>query len=133
MSVIYRGLKPERNFSTADFYSKGIILTQYLRSKTDWNRKHGIKQWTRFVFMGNGLQGVIRHCGNTWAVDYRKDWHTGDHCLTTECKTLKEAKSILYTWFASEGFHKAKCLDWKDQLLFFPKGYQIKFNPIIYR
>lgn len=117
MSVEYRAPIPDRMYTTKDFYDKGIILTQYLR--VPFNTK-GQPQWARFVFRSNGLLGTIRYTcyGTSWAVDIQTEWGN-ETCLTTECKTIREAKSILYAWFKGEGFVKPKTNEWRKKYLEF--------------
>lgn len=124
MSVKYQGIKPDRNYSTKDFLDKKIVITRLSRGR---NYKNEI--YFRAVFRSNGLLGVIRSTcysnvnnGNfEYAVDVSWGWHE-DTCLTTECKTIREAKNILFMWFESKGFSISKEItdnDWKKNHLSF--------------
>ena len=102
---VFTDIKPEKNFPINDFYKKGVILYGFNISRHyKTNRRHII-----CTFKSNGLQGTIRTTcyGDTYAIDVRY-YESGpfitDKCLTTECKTLREAKSILYCWFRNKGF-----------------------------
>ena len=121
MAVIYQGNIPKRNYSLKDFHDKGVILcwvVKYYRHKTN-------KPSIRVIFRSNGLLGEIRTTcyGDSYAVDVRWGWYTNQQkCLTTECKSLREAKSILYEWFKSKGFvvpKKETDSDWSKNYLSF--------------
>lgn len=132
MSYTYRGTKPDRVYKCQDFYDKGIILSQYLRVP---NRTRGQDQWARFVFRSNGLMGIIRYscyC-DTWCVDVQDSWHYGHYCLTTECRTISEAKSILYIWFKEHGFKKKVINDWKDKSALGYMGHQLSLSNMVFR
>lgn len=106
MSVIYRGKILYKNAKVSDFLEKKIFLTMLLKWK-DYKGLHHI----RAVFRSNGLLGEIRTTcyGDAFAVDVKWGWHTFEQrCLTTECKTIQEAKNILLTWFHEQGFKKTK-------------------------
>lgn len=101
--IKYRGEPPTQNYTTKDFYDNGIVISGFIRYKD----KNGLK----VIFRSNGLLGIIRTTcyGNTFAVDVW--WGQGSNektCLTTECKSLREAKSILFVWFKSKGFRLPK-------------------------
>jgi len=106
MSVHYRGNVPERNFTIHDFHANGITLTSFQMYRNHKSNKRHI----RCVFRSHGFTGIIRTTcyENSFAVDviYGKqcDLYPNDSCLTTECKTLREAKSILFVWFRENGF-----------------------------
>lgn len=113
MSVIYRGPKPDRNYSTKDFKDKGIDVMILAKWKDHYKHFPCI----RVIFRSNGLCGEIRTTcyGNTFAVDFAYGWHTNENnCLTTECKSIKEAKSILYMAFKEKGFVVPKEVTDKD-------------------
>jgi hypothetical protein len=116
--VNYRGPIPDRVYNLSDFLSKNIILSWKIRFKTD------NKPSLRAVFRSNGLIGEIRSCGNTLAIDVRWGWWTDQQsCITTECKNMKEAKSILYMWFKSKGYTLPKSetqSDWSKGYLSLP-------------
>jgi len=103
MSVKYRGPEPTRKFTVSDFYKNGIIITMFLK----WKDHEG-KRMLRCVFRSNGLLGEIRRTcdGVHFAVDVEDDslYRGNQQCLTTECKTVGEAKSILFMWFQKKGF-----------------------------
>lgn len=105
MSVAYTGEKPDKNYSIRDFYKKGVILYSFIHYRHyKTNHRH-----ISCNFKSNGLQGTIRTTcyGDTYAVDVRY-YDNGpfikDQCLTTECRTIREAKSILYMWFKKHNF-----------------------------
>lgn len=105
MSVYYKGPIPDKNYSVSDFRDKGIILVWYRKFMSDKIPS------LRAVFRSNGLIGEIRTTcyGNTYAVDVRWGWWSDRQCcLTTECKTIREAKSVLFLWFKSEGYKRTK-------------------------
>lgn len=126
MSVQYRGPLPDRNYTTKDFLDKGIVITQFLKSVT-----HENKHWMRVVFRSNGLLGSIRRdCyDKSWCIDVRTEWSQGDRCITTECKSLREAKSILYEWFKSHGFVR----NVPSHHYLSIGGRQLQFSPLIFR
>lgn len=95
--VTYRGRLPKTQKQTKDFFEKGVILTQYIRSK----------KFFRVVFRCDGLLGLIR---STYEGKYAVDVSTEQgrlSCLTTECTSLREAKNILYVWFEDHNFKPA--------------------------
>lgn len=114
MSVQYKGPKPDKNYNTIDFRNKGIDVMILAKWK-HWEENFPC---IRVIFRSNGLCGEIRTCcyGDSFAVDFAWGWHTNENvCLTTECKTLREAKSILYMAFKEKGFVVPKKLtdnDW---------------------
>ena len=127
----YKGNNPEKvNVKTCDFYNKGIILTQYGRT---FKSKY-TEAWARFIFKSEGLMGIIRRdCYNkNWCVDVQNSWWNGDTCLTTKCKTIQEAKDILYQWFKEQNFKKIHS-DYYDKITLSLNNHQIRFNPIIFR
>lgn len=131
MAVIYRGKTPDRNYSIKDFYDNGIVLSWAIRFYT-----HDTKQpRIRAIFRSNGLLGEIRTTcyGDTYAVDVRWGWHSNeDQCLTTECKSIREAKSILFEWFKSKGFVVPKRItdtDWSKNYLSY-QNVQLNLFPI---
>jgi hypothetical protein len=106
MSVIYSGKKPDRNYSLKDFEDNHIILWWVAKFKSYENMP-----MLRIVFRSNGLIGEIRTTcnGNTYAIDVEWGWWSDrKRCLTTECKSLREAKSILFLWFQSKGFNRTE-------------------------
>lgn len=115
MAVIYRGEKPTQNYPLSAFLEKAIDLSWCIRFRNYKNEPQ-----FRAIFRSNGLLGEIRSCGKTWAVDVRWGWSSDQQsCLTTECKNIREAKSILFLWFKSKGFVVPKSItdtDWR-------KGY----------
>ena len=103
MAVQYKGEKPDKNYSINDFRDHGIILTWYARFMSDKTPS------LRACFRSNGLSAEIRTTcyGDTYAVDVRWGWWSDrQQCLTTECKTIREAKSILFLWFKSKGYRR---------------------------
>lgn len=122
MSYQYRGPKPERNYTVKDFQEKGITVRVGAKWK-DYTK--GFPSIT-VGFRSNGLRGTIRtSCyGNTFCVDFRWGWHTSEEtCLTTECKSIREAKSILYMAFKEKGFVIPKEItdrDWSKNYLAYP-------------
>jgi hypothetical protein len=128
MSVDYRGKTPERNYNLSDFYKNGVVISWFAKFKTS-----GIPQ-IRIVFRSNGLLGEIRTCGDGFAVDAWWGWSTNQRqCLTTECKSVREAKSILFEWFKSKGFVVSKKVtdhDWRKGTLAY-YGVQLSLNPFI--
>jgi hypothetical protein len=126
--VQYRGKIPDRNYSLKDFYDHGIIIS--------WVAKyvHESKPALRCIFRSNGLLGEIRTTcyGTSYAVDVEWGWHTNERaCLTTECKSIKEAKSILFEWFKSMGFQR-KCTDWTAQSLQIA-GKQLSLSSFVFK
>lgn len=120
MSVIYKGEKPTKNYSVNDFRDRGIILTWYTRFISDKTPS------MRAFFKSNGLIGEIRTTcyGDTYAVDVRWGWWSDrQQCLTTECKTIREAKSILFLWFKSKGYQRTN-----EQLSQEPYSSFLKFE-----
>lgn len=106
MSVKYEGKQPDKNYSLKDFENNEIILWSFMKFKSYEN-----VPMLRIIFHSNGLIGEIRTTcyGNTYAVDVEWGWWSDrKKCLTTECKSLKEAKSILFTWFKSKNFKKSE-------------------------
>jgi len=132
MSVIYRGKTPERNYSLKDFYDKGIVISWVAKFETS-----EIPQ-LRCVFRSNGLLGEIRTTcyGDAFAVDVQWGWRTDERrCLTTECKSIREAKSILFEWFKEKGFsvpRKITNSDWSKYTLAF-QDVQLSLSPFIFR
>lgn len=63
-------------------------------------------------------------------------WHTNEQtCLTTECKSLREAKSILFEWFKSKGFSVSKKEtdnNWSKAHWAY-QNVQLNLNPFIFR
>jgi hypothetical protein len=104
MSVTYKGTKPKRNYTVNDFRDNKVILTKILR----WTSYDGHPNMRAF-FRSNGFSAEIRTTcyHDTYAIDVRTNWWNKSTCLTTECKSLKEAKSILFTWFEEQGFYKS--------------------------
>lgn len=103
MAVIYRGETPDKNYSIKDFYANGVVVSWMAKFYQNGNPA------LRCIFRSNGLLGEIRSCGNTFAVDVKWGWSSDtQRCLTTECKSIKEAKSILFIWFKSKGFSVPK-------------------------
>lgn len=106
MAVHYRGKVPERNFTIHDFHANGVTLTSF----SMWRGHKSKKRNIRYVFKSHGFIGIIRTTcyENSFAVDvvWGKQWalYPNESCLTTECKTLREAKSILFVWFREHGF-----------------------------
>ncbi len=131
MAVIYRGKLPERNYSIKDFYDNGVVLSWAKRFYAHDTKKPHI----RAVFRSNGLLGEIRTTcyGDTYAVDVRWGWGTAERtCLTTECKSIREAKSILFEWFKSKGFVVPKRItdnDWSKNYLAY-QNVQLNLFPI---
>lgn len=132
MSVQYRGIKPERNYRIIDFYNNGVVVSWFAKF-----RKHKTnKPLIRCIFRSNELLGEIRTTcyGDTFAVDVKCEWGT-DSCLTTECKSLREAKSILFEWFKSKGFSVSKSVtdnNWRKNALAF-QNEQLNLNPFIFQ
>lgn len=130
MSIEYKHIKPDRNYKLSDFRQYGIVVTRYGRFTVD------SKSHIRVIFRSNGLLGEIRSTcdGNTYAVDAWWGWYSNQRvCLTTECKTLREAKSILFMWFKSKGFvvpKKETDCDWRKNYLKFNE-VQLSLNPFI--
>jgi hypothetical protein len=105
MSVQYTGIKPDRNYSVTDFRDHGIILMSFMKFKSGNDNIPSL----RIIFRSNGLLGEIRTTcyGNAYAVDVEWGWYSDRRqCITTECKSLREAKSILFMWFKSKGFKR---------------------------
>jgi hypothetical protein len=101
MAVLYRGPKPSKNYSLKDFYKNGIVISWWAKFKNN------NKTCLRVIFRSNGLLGEIRTTADSksYAIDVRWGWWSSqESCLTTECKSLKEAKSILFEWFKSKGY-----------------------------
>lgn len=127
MSVIYKGQTLYSNAKISDFLKKDIFLTMLLKW-VDYKGLHHI----RGVFRSNGLLGEIRTTcyGDTFAVDVKWGWRSNEcQCLTTECKTIQEAKNILLTWFHNEGFKKTDeylSKDWSLATMKFNKPLQLK-------
>lgn len=119
MSVIYRGTKPSRNYSLKDFRRHDITLALFLK----WKHYEKGFNMLRVVFRTNGLLAEISsvYDGSKFAIDTYWGWsHGKQQCLTTECKSLREAKSIVFQWFKEQGFRKEnKDLDY---------GYYLKFD-----
>lgn len=128
MSVIYRGKKPDRNYTVNDFYNNGVVISWFAKF-----RMYTGENCIRCIFRSNGLLGEIRSCGNTFAVDVMSGWSTSLHnCLTTECKSVREAKFILFEWFKSQGFRKSDAqLDYGTYLAF--DSTQLNLNPFIFK
>lgn len=106
MAVIYDGKMPDRNYSLKDFNDNYIILWRIAKFKSYDNIP-----MLRIIFRSNGLIGEIRTTcyGNTYAIDVEWGWWSDrKKCLTTECKSLREAKSILFLWFQSKGFNRTE-------------------------
>jgi hypothetical protein len=104
MSVLYNGEIPTKNYSLDDFRNHRIIMIWCNRFMSDKIPS------IRACFRSNGLSGEIRTTcyGDTYAVDVRWGWWSDrQRCLTTECKTIREAKSILFLWFASKGYSRS--------------------------
>jgi len=134
MPVHYTGEIPDRNYSVEDFRLKKIILTSYIRSRTAYNKSI----FFRAVFRSNGLLGTIRStCYSDlngrpfeYAVDVIAEWGT-EHCISTECKSIREAKNILYMWFKSKGFSVPVAEiknDWRKGYLAFNEVQLSLFN-----
>ena len=134
MSIINKHFIPDKNYSVDDFYKKGVVLTSVNKSYHYQTNKPKI----RITFRSNGLLGLIRTTcyGDTYAVDVRWGWWTNeDTCITTECKSLREAKSVLYMWFKSKGFVKSNeelKTNWSWNTMKLP-NIQLNLNPIIFR
>lgn len=134
MAVIYRGEIPNKNYTVIDFYNKGVVISWFVRFK-DYSRGNSN---IRCIFRSNGLLGEIRTTayGDSFAVDVEWGWYTNQKtCLTTECKSLREAKSILYIWFKSKGFSIPKSItdnDWSKNTLKFD-NVQLNLNPILFK
>jgi hypothetical protein len=122
MSVKYIGKIPERNYSVSDFNNHGIVISWAARFR-DINNKPAY----RCIFRSNGLLGEIRTTcfGDTFAVDVRWGWSSDqERCLTTECGSIRESKSILFEWFKSQGYVIPKHItdaDWRRNYLKFAK------------
>lgn len=131
MSVAYRGPVPKQNYTVNDFYNKGVVISLVRKFKDYYTQKPMIG----IVFRSNGLLGEIRSTGDSFAIDVQWGWWSNEQtCLTTECKSLREAKSILYTWFESKGFVIPDSIvrnDWSKATLRF--SGQLNLNPIIFR
>jgi hypothetical protein len=133
MSVQYRGKEPERNFCINDFYANGVVIVGF----GIWRHHQTNKRHLSCTFKSNGLSGTIRTTcyGDTFAIDVR--WgrrfagYCEETCLTTECKTLREAKSILYVWFREKGFVVPKHTEVTKSLEF--KDYQGTLSPFIFK
>ncbi len=96
---------PQAKYTVKDFLRKGIIITCVLRFKNQ-NRPH-----CRIFFRGENLFAEIRTCCyGTLAIDTSKassNYNTKDEqCITTECKSMREAKSMVWSWFESQGWHQ---------------------------
>lgn len=106
MSVRYSGKMPERNFTIRDFHANGVTLTSFSK----WRGHKSNKRNIRCIFRSHGFTGIIRTTcyEDSFAVDviWGRQWalYPNKQCLTTECKTLREAKSILFVWFREHGF-----------------------------
>lgn len=106
MAIHYSGKMPERNFTINDFNANGVILT----SIHMWRNHKSNKRNLRCVFRSHGFTGIIRTTcyKDSFAIDvvWGHHWglHPNERCLTTKCKTLREAKSILFVWFREHGF-----------------------------
>lgn len=101
--IKYRGKIPERNYSLRDFYENGVVLHWAVRFY-DYDKKVPM---IRAIFRSNGLLGEIRTTcyGDAYAVDVVWGMSTNERaCLTTECSSIRQAKSILFEWFKSKGF-----------------------------
>lgn len=115
-------------YKVKDFLKKGILITGVLRWK-DYRNIPNI----RVFFRGENLFAEIRTTcyGNTFAVDISKAnnhwYHRTDSCLTTECKTLQEAKNIVWAWFESENWHKEPYYN----TYFTPMSQLSHYKPII--
>ena len=132
MAVQYRGKIPDKNYSVIDFYNNGVVISWFAKFK-DYNTKNS---HIKCIFRSNGLLGEIRTTcyGNSFAVDVRSEWRT-QRCLTTECKSLREAKSILFMWFKEQGFSIPKHItdkDWNRGYLTF-NNVQLNLNPILFK
>ena len=129
MSVQYRGTTPTRNYSLNDFYNKGIFVSWATKFRDHYSKLPML----RCIFRSNGLMAEIRTCCNglTFAVDVKWAWGE-DRCITTECKTLREAKSILFQWFMENGYKSKPSTDWRKEYLSV-KGMQLNLNPFIFR
>jgi hypothetical protein len=133
MSVKYRGETPERNFSIRDFYTEGVVIVSF----AIWRDYQTNKRHLSCTFRSNGLSGTIRTTcyDDTFAIDVR--WgrrfagYCEETCLTTECKTLREAKSILFVWFREHGFSRPKHAEVTKSLEF--KDYQGTLSPFIFK
>jgi hypothetical protein len=130
MSFKYSGPIPDRNYSLNDFYDKRIILWMFCKFKTYDNIPS-----LRIVFRSNGLIGEIRTTcyGNTYAVDVEWGWWSDRRrCLTTECKSLREAKSILFMWFKSKGYNRTEEQIANEQYASYLSlnNIQLTFNPL---
>lgn len=130
MAVIYRGEIPDKNYTILDFYKNGVVVS-WVAKYYDYPKNN---PQLRCIFRSNGLLGEIRSCGGgTFAVDVTWGWNDS-RCLTTQCKNVREAKSILFLWFKSKGFTLTKAevnSDWH-------KGHyrfsgQLNLNPFIFR
>ena len=106
MSIHYRGKIPERNFTIRDFHANGVTLTSFHMYRSYKSNKRNLI----CAFRSHGFTGIIRTTcyEDSFAVDvvWGKDFafYPNERCLTTECKTLREAKSILFVWFRENGF-----------------------------
>ena len=134
MSVQYNGLKPDRNYSLNDFRDKGVILISFIKFKSGNDNIPSL----RIIFRSNGLLGEIRTTcyGNTYAVDVEWGWWSDrKRCLTTECKSLREAKSILFTWFKSMGYSRTKDQIASEQYASYLSlnNIQLTFSPLYLR
>lgn len=118
MSVICRGNYDYSNAKLKDFSDNKIYLTMFCKFR---NYKDTFSL-IRAVFRSNGLLGEIRTTcyGDTLAVDVSSEWGES-RCLTTECKSVQEAKNILLTWFKSKGFSKKSLKNWRE--------YHLGYNP----
>jgi hypothetical protein len=132
MAVIYRGDLPDKNYSIMDFYQNGVVVSWMAKFRHHETKKIKI----RCIFRSNGLLGEIRSCGDTFAIDIQWGWGSDtQRCLTTECKTLREAKSILFIWFKSKGFSlpkKETDNDWRKNHLAY-NNQQLNLNPFVFR
>lgn len=128
MSVTYRGITPERNYSLKDFYENRIVIAWLSKFKNG----DGTPQ-LRVVFRSNGYLGEIRTTcyGTSYAVDVRWEWGT-DRCLTTECKSIREAKSILFQWFKEKGFYRKSFSGWRERDLAY-QNVQLTLSPFIFK
>lgn len=103
MAVQYRGKVLYSNCKLIDFFENKVYLTMFLKFqiyKCDFTS-------IRAVFRSNGYLGEIRTTcyGDSYAVDFDTEWGMS-RCLTTECKSLQEAKDVLFTEFSKVGFYR---------------------------
>lgn len=128
MAVIYREPIPDINPKLSDFVKHGVVPSFFVK----WRQYDTGAGMFRCGFKSNGLYGEIRTTcyGNSLAVDVEWDAFHGKSCLTTECRTVREAKAILFTWFRGQGF-SLKEIKHKPNLAV--HGHQLRLSPFLFR